>query len=92
LWSTNAKASPTELFTDQLDMNLTRSPRTVSGRENWVLVGANPNSLITELVDGSWITVQDNLPPWVSSATVTDDKLIMIGNRKGLLLTSIQNL
>ena len=92
LWSTNAKASPTELFTDQLDMNFTRSPRTVNGRENWVLVGANPNSLIAELVDDSWVIIQDKLPPWVSSATVSGDKLIMTGNRKGLLLTSIQNL
>jgi|GEM_PF-2744017 len=92
LWSTNAKAEPTELFTNQHDMNLTRSPRTVSGRESWVLVGANPNSVITELVNDSWVIVQDKLPPWVSSATVTGDKLIMIGNKKGLLLTSVQHL
>lgn len=92
LWSTDAKVAPTELFTDQHDLNLIRSPRTVSGRENWVLVGASPNSIIAELVDGSWEIVHHSLPPWAASAAVTGDKLIMIGNRRGLLLTSMQNL
>ena len=92
LWSTDAKVAPAELFTEQEDLDLILSPRTVSGRENWVLVGARPHSVIAELVDGSWEIVYDTLPSWATSATVTGDKLIMIGNSKGLLLTSIQNL
>lgn len=92
LWATDVKAAPTELFTDLGSLNLMRSPRFVSGRDNWVLVGASPNSMIAELVDDSWEIVYDTLPPWAASAAVIDEKLIMIGNSKGLLLTSIQKL
>jgi hypothetical protein len=92
LWSTDSKLAPTELFKGQEALELTRSPRIVSGQENWVLVGANAHSMIAALVDDSWTIVYDKLPAWVSSATVKDDKLILIGNKRGLLLTAIQPL
>jgi len=92
LWSTDAETAPSELFSDRDDLDLIRSPRKVSGRGNWVLIGAQPHSMIATLVDDSWKIIHDNLPPWASSAVVKDDKLILIGNRKGLLLTSIQPL
>lgn len=92
LWSTDAQALPGVLFKDRDNVELIRSPRTVSGRETWVLVGAQPYSMIAKLVDDSWTVIHDKLPPWVSSAVVKDDELIMIGNRKGLLLTSVQSL
>lgn len=88
LWSTDAQTAPSVLFKEQGNLELIRSPRTVSGRENWVLVGAQPHSMIAELVDDSWTVIHDKLPPWVSSAAVKGDELIMIGNKKGLLLTS----
>jgi len=92
LWSTDAETAPSELFSDRDDLDLIRSPRKVSGRDNWVLIGAQPHSMIATLVDDSWKIIHDNLPPWASSATVKDDKLILMGNRRGLLLTSIQPL
>ena len=92
LWSTDSLSAPAELFSERDDLDLIRSPRSVSGRENWVLVGGQPHSMIATLVDASWKIVHDKLPPWASSAVVKDDTLILIGNRKGLLLTSIQPL
>ncbi len=92
LWSTDPGALPIELFTDRTDLELTHSPRTVSGRETWVLVGARPHSLITTWKDGSWQVVRDNLPRWASSAVVRDKQLILIGNEKGLLYTATQAL
>jgi len=88
LWSTDAQTAPSVLFKEQGNLELIRSPRIVSGRENWVLVGAQPHSIIAELVEDSWTIIDDNLPPWVSSAAVKGSELIMIGNKRGLLLTS----
>ncbi len=88
LWSTDVSEAPAELFTDQDDLEFTYSPRTVSGREAWVLVGATPNGLIATWNDGSWQIVRDDLPRWVSSAAVRDGQLILVGNERGLLLTA----
>ncbi len=92
LFSTDANADPAELFTDRDDLDLIRSPRTVSGREAWVLVGANPNSLIATYHDGEWQVVRDDLPAWAASAVVSDGQLIVIGNKGGKLYTTIQTL
>ena len=75
---------------DRQDLVLTTSPRIVSGRETWVLVGAKPNSLIVTWNDDSWQTVRDDLPSWATSATVREGQLILIGNEKGILLTAIK--
>lgn len=87
LWSNDATTEPTELFADRDNLDLTNSPRTVSGREEWVLVGARPFSLITTRKNGSWQIVRDDLPRWASSAVVINDQLILIGNEKGQLYT-----
>ena len=87
LWATNANHDPIALFSDRAGLDLTKPPRTVSGKDDWVLVGANPNGLITTLKDGSWQVLRDDLPPWATSAAARDGQLILIGNRKGRLLT-----
>jgi len=92
LWSTDANKAPTEVFKNQPDLELARSPRTVSGRKNWILVGANDHSLIATLIDESWQIVLDDLPPWVSSAAIRGDELFLLGNRKGKLLASVRTL
>ena len=92
LWSTDPSVAPAELLTDQAELELTYSPRTVSGRESWVLVGAKPHGLIAEWKNGSWQVVRDGLPRWVSSAVVKDDELILIGNEKGQLYAEIRAL
>ena len=92
LWSTDPNVAPAELFTDQAELELTYSPRTVSGRETWVLVGAKPHGLIAEWKNGSWQVLLDSLPRWVSSAVVKDGDLILIGNEKGQLFAEIRPL
>jgi hypothetical protein len=92
LWSTDPNVAPAELFTDQAELELTYSPRTVSGRESWVLVGAKPHGLIAEWKNGSWQIVRDGLPRWVSSAVVKAGELILIGNEKGQLYVEIRAL
>ena len=84
--------APAELLTDQANLELTYSPRTVSGRESWVLVGARPNGLIAEWKDSAWQVVSDGLPRWVSSAAVKDGQLILLGNEKGQLYVEIRTL
>jgi len=92
LWSTDANLEPVELFTDRDNFELTYSPRTVSGREAWVLVGANPHSMIATWNEDSWQVVRDDLPRWVSSAVVRDGQLILMGSEKGQLYTLTQTL
>jgi len=87
LWSTDADAPPAELFTGLDDLELTWSPRTVGGHEDWVLVGARPTSLIATRENGDWRVVRDDLPPWATSAVVHSGRLILIGNKKGQLYT-----
>jgi hypothetical protein len=92
LWSTDPKVAPAELFTDQTELEMTYSPRTVSGRESWVLVGAKPHGLIAEWKNGSWQVLVNGLPRWVTSAVVKDGDLILIGNEKGQLFAEIRAL
>jgi len=92
LWSRDANAEPTKLFASRGKLDLTYSPRTVSGREEWVLVGARPFSIITTRKNGSWQIVRDDLPHWASSAVVINDQLILIGNEKGQLYTATKRL
>jgi hypothetical protein len=92
LWSTDPSVAPAELLTDQAGLELTYSPRTVSGREAWVLVGARPNGLIAEWKDDDWQVVSDGLPRWVSSAAVKDGQLILLGNEKGQLYVETRTL
>jgi hypothetical protein len=92
LWSTDADADPAELFAGQDELVLTYSPRVVSGRENWVLVGAKPNGLIVTWDQGAWQTLRDDLPSWASSAAASNGRLILIGNEKGRLRTATQPL
>jgi hypothetical protein len=92
LWSDDAEDEPIVLFADRDDLDLTFSPRIVSGREEWVLVGARPFSLIATRQNGSWEVVRDDLPHWVTSAAVMNDQLILIGNEKGQLFTATKPL
>lgn len=92
LWSTDASEMPTELFTGRDKFELTYSPRTVSGREAWVLVGANPHSLISTWHEGEWQIVLDDLPRWATSAVVRAGQLILIGNERGQLYTTTRSL
>jgi hypothetical protein len=92
LWSTDPDKAPAELFSDQEGLELTYSPRIVSGHEAWVLVGAKSNGLIAELRNGSWQVVHDDLPRWASSAVVKDGQLILMGNEKGQLYAEIRAL
>ncbi len=89
LWSTDASATPEVLFSDRKDLVLTHSPRRVSGRGYWVLVGASPRGVIMSRTENSWQVVRDDLPPWASSAAVKDGQLILVGNDEGKLQTSI---
>ena len=89
LWATDASADPIELFTDRDELELTHPPRTVNGRESWVLVGAKPKSLIATWNAGSWQIVRDDLPPWATSAAIRDEQLILIGNQRGRLLSAV---
>jgi hypothetical protein len=88
LWATNAKSDPAVLFTDREGLDLTAPPRTVSGKPDWVLVGAKPNGLIATLDKGSWQVLRDDIPAWVTSAAARDGELILIGNQRGRLLTA----
>jgi len=92
LWSTDPNVAPAELLTDQADLELTYSPRTVSGREAWVLIGARPHGLIAEWKDGAWQVVLESLPRWASSAVVKEGQLILVGNEKGQFYTETRRL
>jgi hypothetical protein len=92
LWATDANLDPEVLFPDRENLELTHPPRAVSGQEDWLLVGARPHSLIATRVDGAWKVLRDDLPPWATSAAVIDDQLILVGNRKGILLASTNSL
>ncbi len=92
LWSTDASVEPAELFIGRDKLELTYSPRTVSGREAWVLIGANPHSLIATWNEGSWRIEHDDLPRWTSSAVVRGGQLILIGSEKGQLYTTTRPL
>lgn len=89
---TTSADAPAELFTNRSDREFTYSPRTVSGREDWVLIDANPDSMIATLNIGSWQVVYDDLPRWVSSAVVRDNQLILIGNEKGQFYMAVKPL
>ncbi|MCB1629812.1 MAG: hypothetical protein KDI48_18935 [Xanthomonadales bacterium] len=88
LWATDAERDPLALFSDRTNLAFTTPPRSVSGKDEWVLVGANPNGLIATFDDGAWQIVRDDLPPWATSAAARDGQLILLGNRKGQLLTA----
>ncbi|MCB1636660.1 MAG: hypothetical protein KDI51_18885, partial [Xanthomonadales bacterium] len=88
LWATDAKRDPLALFSDRTELAFTTPPRSISGKNEWVLVGANPNGLIATFDDGAWQIVRDDLPPWATSAAARDGQLILLGNRKGQLLTA----
>ena len=83
LWSTTAEQDPTTLFGDRDDLQMTRPPRSVSGADGWVLMGGKPNSFIIAKQDAEWQIVREGLPEWASSAALTDDTLILVGNVKG---------
>ena len=90
LWSTDASASPAAPPAARDGLVLTHSPRLVSGREDWVLIGAKPHGLIMTWDQGSWQIVRDDLPPWATSAAVSDGRLVLIGNEDGQLRAAIQ--
>jgi hypothetical protein len=90
LWSTRASADPEVLLSDSDDRVLGVSPRVVSGREQWVLIGAKPHSFILARDGNSWSIERDDLPPWASSAVVHDGRLILIGGKDGHLRAEIQ--
>ena len=92
LWSDDPDVQPAELFPDRSSVDYTFSPRKVSGRPSWVLVGGRPNGLIVERTAEDWKVVRDDLPRWAASAVVRDDQLILIGNEKGQLYTAVQAL
>ena len=92
LWSTRASADPEVLLSDSDDRVLGNSPRVVSGREQWVLIGAKPHSFILARDGKSWRIERDDLPPWASSAAVHDGRLILIGGEDGHLRAEIQPL
>lgn len=92
LWSTDAEVDPTEVVSDGDDVVLTYSPRVVSGREAWVLVGADPHGMIMTWKENAWQIVLDDLPPWVSSAAVSNGHLVLVGNEDGHLRATIQPL
>ena len=92
LWSIDPNVAPAELLTDQVNLDLTYSPRTVSGREAWVLVGARPHGLIAEWKDGAFEVIRRGLPRWASSAVVIKGQLILVGNEKGQLYTETYTL
>ncbi len=92
LWSIDANEDPAELLTDQANLDLTFSPRTVSGRESWLLVGGRQHGLIAEWKDGNLQVVRKDLPRWASSAVVKQGQLILVGNEKGRLYTEIHSL
>lgn len=91
LWSTDASADPAELFADR-ELELTRSPRTVSGKEEWVLVVAKPSALIATWDQDSWKVIRDDIPHWVTSAAIQDGHLIVVGNERGRILTASMDL
>jgi hypothetical protein len=90
LWSTDAEADPAEVYSDRDELVWTHSPRLVSGREAWVLVGAKPHGLIMTWKENSWQIVRDDIPPWVSSAALRNDQLVLIGNEDGSLRAAIE--
>ena len=92
LWSIDANEDPAVLLTDQAGLDLTYSPRTVSGRDSWLLVGGRPHGLIAEWKDGVLQVVRRDLPRWASSAVVQQGQLILVGNEKGRLYTEIHTL
>ena len=91
LWATDAGKDPEVLFADQ-GLEFTYPPRTISGRPDWVLIGAKPASLIATHVDGEWRIVMDDLPDWVTSAVAIDGQLILMGNKKGRMLIETRSL
>jgi len=92
LWSDDPGKVPGELFPQEDEIDFTFSPRLVSGRPNWVLIGGRPLGLIAERVEDDWKLVRNDLPRWASSAVVRDNQLILVGNEKGQLYTSVQTL
>ena len=90
LWSTDANADPEVLLSDGEDLRLTHSPRVVSGRDGWVLIGGKPQGFIMEWSEGSWKIVRDDLPPWTSSAVVHGGRLLLIGTEDGHLRSAVQ--
>lgn len=95
LWSTDAGAEPEWLLADRKDLVLTHSPRRVSGRDSWILLGGKPHGLILGRDKDSWKVLRDDLPPWATSAAVEngrDGRLILVGNEGGRLRASIVRL
>jgi hypothetical protein len=90
LWSTDASEDPEVLLEDGDGLVLGHSPRFVGGRENWVLMAAEPHGLILEKDGSSWKVEREDLPPWVSSAVVHDGHLILIGSEKGSFRTEVR--
>ncbi len=84
LWATDANGYPEAIFTEREGLELTYSPRKVSGRADWILIGGKPHSLIATRLDGDWVVVRDDLPSWVTSAAVSQDQLNIIGNQRGI--------
>ncbi len=78
------------VLADEGDFVLTHSPRLVSGRDDWVLLGANPKSLILGRSGRSWKVLRDDLPAWATSAAVRDGQLFLVGNERGRLRASIE--
>ena len=83
------KADPVDLFSGNEDLQLTFSPRSVSGRSEWVLVGGTPHGLIITRDRQGWKTILDDLPEWVSSATVKDNEIILVGSDDGQFRTEV---
>ncbi|NIM61110.1 MAG: PQQ-binding-like beta-propeller repeat protein [Acidobacteria bacterium] len=83
LWSTDAGEDPKVLLEDGEGLVLGNSPRYVSGRDGWVLIAAEPHSFILAKNGDSWKVESDDLPAWVSSAAVVDDRLVLIGTEDG---------
>lgn len=83
LWSTDPAVAPTEMFTGLGELDITFSPRFVSGRPNWVLVGGRQHGFIAQFSEDTWTVVLDDLPRWASSAVVQGEDLILVGNEKG---------
>lgn len=90
LWATEAAMEPVNVFSESDDLNLTRPPRTVSGRNGWVLIGSTPYSFLIARDDSQWKVVYEGLPEWASSAAFKDGELIVVGSVQGRLHTQTQ--
>lgn len=83
LWSTGASKEPEVLLEDGDGQVLGYSPRFVGGREDWVLMAAEPRSFILAKDGDAWKIERDDLPSWVSGAVALDGQLIVIGTERG---------